>query len=63
LYRQALLYRCYRYINSPRADAEYQKLQAELAKYQGFDDAEDSDVHMVPADGSAGNAMLWYWGG
>jgi hypothetical protein len=52
VFRQALLYRMYRYLNSPRADAEYQKLQQEIMKAQGSDDAEASEVYVCPEDGS-----------
>jgi hypothetical protein len=52
VYRQAVLYRMYRYINSPRADAEYQKLQQEIMKAKGADDSEASDVHLCPEEGS-----------
>ena len=62
VYRQAVLYRVYRYLNKPTADAEYQKLQAEITKAQGFDDAEDSDVHMCPSEGSIGSGTVWFWG-
>lgn len=62
VYRQAVLYRMYRYINSPRAEVEYQKLQQEIAKAQGADDAEDSDVHMVPPDGSITSSPFAFWG-
>ena len=63
IYRQAVIYRMYRYLNSPRTEVEYQKLQQEIAKFQGADDAEDSDVHMVPSEGSVGNSGMWLWGG
>lgn len=58
LYRQAVLYRMYRYLNSPRAEVEYQKLQAEILKAQGTDDNEASDVHVVPEEGSF---FDWGW--
>jgi hypothetical protein len=48
--RQAVLYRMYRYINSPRAEAEYLKLQQEIQKAQGFDDNEESNVYLQPED-------------
>lgn len=50
VYRQAALYRCYRYLNSPTADNEYQKLQAEIAKVQAADDATQTDVNVQPQD-------------
>lgn len=46
--RQALLYRMYRYINSPIADTEYQKLQAAIRKAQAGDDAAPTDVQLEP---------------
>lgn len=50
VYRQALLYRMWRYINSPRADAEYQKLQAAIGKAQGSDDSEQTSVQIIPEE-------------
>jgi hypothetical protein len=57
--RQAMMYRMYRYINSPRADAEYQKLQQEINKAQGYDDNEESNVYLQPENG----LMDGYWSG
>ena len=51
MYRQALLYRMYRYLNSPTAPAEYAKLQAEIAKVQAADDASPTDVQLEPEEG------------
>lgn len=48
MYRQALLYRMYRYLNSPNADNEYKKLQAEIMKMQAGDDATSTDVSLQP---------------
>jgi hypothetical protein len=48
VYRQGFLARAYRYINSPKADAEYQKLQIAINKAMGFDDAEASDQRLYP---------------
>lgn len=48
MYRQALLYRMYRYINSPNQAAEFQKMQAEIQKAKGADTAEESNVYMEP---------------
>lgn len=45
---QAVLYRMYRYLNSPLADGEYKKLQAEIAKIHGTDSAETTAVRMAP---------------
>lgn len=49
VYRQALVYLCYRYTNNPKTDSEYQKLQAEISKVAGFDDNEQTDVHLQPS--------------
>jgi hypothetical protein len=46
--RQALFYRMYRYLSSPTANAEYQKLQAEIAKAKGRDQAEQSNLFLEP---------------
>ena len=46
--RQALLYRMYRYLGSPNADSEYQKLQAAIKKAQAGDDAAPTDVNLEP---------------
>ncbi len=59
LYRQALLYRMYRYINSPLQTIEYQKLKEEIAKAQGSDDAEQTDVNLQPEEGLMGNDYGW----
>ena len=48
MYRQALIYRMYRYLNSPQQNAEYQKLQQEINKAKGFDNNETSNVYMTP---------------
>jgi hypothetical protein len=48
LFNQALLYRMYRYLNSPTADAEFQKLQKEIQKVQAGDDAEPTAVNLQP---------------
>jgi hypothetical protein len=58
LYRQAVLYRAYRYLGSPKETTEYQKFQAELLKAQGGDDREQTDVHVVPAESLMDNG--WY---
>ena len=50
LYRQALVYRMQRYLNSPTQNAEYQKLQQEIAKAQGSDDSEQSSVYVTPEE-------------
>jgi hypothetical protein len=48
VYRQGFLARCYRYIESRRADVEYQKAQVAIGKALGHDDAEESDEHVSP---------------
>jgi hypothetical protein len=54
--RQALLARMYRYINSSNQTVEYQKLQKEIAKASGYDDAEQSNVYVTPEDGGLMNS-------
>ena len=51
MYRQALLYSMYRYLNSPIAPAEYIKMQAEINKVQATDDASPTDVQLEPEEG------------
>ncbi len=48
VYRQGLLARMYRYLNSPQQVVEYQKLEQAIAKATGADDREMSDVHVYP---------------
>jgi hypothetical protein len=48
--RQAVMYRMYRYINSPKTDSEFQKLQAEIQRSRGRDNAEESDVYLEPEE-------------
>jgi hypothetical protein len=50
VYRQAALYRMYRYLDSPKADNEYKKLQAQIMKTQAADDATQTDVSIQPSD-------------
>lgn len=57
--RQAVLYRMYRYINSPKAEAEYTKLQAEIAKQKGSDEAEESDVYLEPEESLIDYGPYW----
>lgn len=64
LYRQATLYRMYRYLNSPRADAEYKKLQLEISKASGYDDNEQTDVTLQPANPLLDDGLyygFWDW--
>ena len=55
---QAVLYRMYRYLNSPTAPAEYAKLQQEIAKMHGADDSAPTDVYIQPESLMGGS----YWG-
>jgi hypothetical protein len=54
--RQAVLYRCFRYMSSSsaaaanRADVEYQKLQQAIGKAQGRDQAEEGNVYLEPEE-------------
>lgn len=59
--RQAIGYRMYRYINSPRAEIEFQKLQQEIARVKGGDDRAQSSVHLVPEDGGLSNWNTFPW--
>lgn len=59
MYRQALIYRMYRYINSARTEAEYQKLQQEIAKASGADNAEESNVFLSPEDPLQDIPLYW----
>jgi hypothetical protein len=50
LIRQAVLYRCYRYLdaNSSATVNEFKKLQADIQKALGVDQAEESNVYIEP---------------
>lgn len=61
LFNQALLYRMYRYLNSPNADNEYKKLLTEIAKVQATDQAEESDVYMQPENPIMDNSYWGWW--
>lgn len=63
LYRQAAIYRMYRYLpgQETRAAAEYQKLQAEIKKAQGYDDTEQTDVSIKPEEPLM-DSSTWWWG-
>jgi hypothetical protein len=50
VFRQAFLWACYRYLRSPIAVAEYQKLQQKILKALGGNDRETSDVYVTPAE-------------
>ncbi len=58
---QAVLYRMYRYLNSPTAPAEYLKLQQEIAKSHGTDSASPTDVHIQPAEPLMDNSYWGWW--
>lgn len=59
---QGLMYRMYRYLNNQgAANVEYQKLQQEIAKAQGYDDNEESNVYLSPEDSLMDSSG--YWGG
>lgn len=61
VYRQAFLYRAYRYLNNPRAEAEYAKMQQEIQRVMGADDREESEVHVTPTDALMDS--MGYWSG
>lgn len=64
LYRQAVIYRMYRYMNSPRAADEYKKLQLEISKAAGYDDNEQTDVTLQPANPLLDDGLyygFWDW--
>lgn len=48
VYRQMFLAHAYRYVDSPKADAEFQKAEMKIAKALGRDDAEESDQYLYP---------------
>lgn len=60
LIRQAMIYRLYRYINSPTADVEYQKLQVAIRKAQSGDDAEETSISLQPESGLM-ESTWWNW--
>lgn len=60
--RQAVLYRMYRYANKPDiANAEFQKLQQEIARVKAGDDRSQSSVQIVPEDGGLVSWSSWPW--
>jgi hypothetical protein len=61
LFNQALLYRMYRYLNSPIAEIEFKKLQAEIMKTQAGDDAEQTDVRVEPEESLMAGSTWWGW--
>jgi len=48
VYRQAFLARCYRFLDSRRADGEFQKAQAAILLALGHDDSEASEESVSP---------------
>ena len=60
VYQQGLIYRMYRYLNDSRADTEYKKLQAEIAKVQEADNGSPSDVHMQPDSLMGSGGYVYY---
>lgn len=62
VYRQGFLAMAYRYVNSPRADVEYQKFQSAIMKALGADDRETSDRHLYPDVGIDTNVGNFWWG-
>lgn len=61
VYRQGFLARCYRYIDSPKADNEDAKFQRAIAKAAGKDDVEASDQHVYPERSLMDNGYLGPW--
>ena len=61
LINQAVLYRMYRYLNDPKADNEFKKLQQEIAKIQGADDAAQTDVNLQPEESLMDNSYWGWW--
>lgn len=49
VYRQMFLAHAYRYMNSSKAEVEYAKAQAQVAKALGQNDSEESDQHITPS--------------
>lgn len=60
VYRQGFLAMAYRYVNSARADVEYQKFQATITRALGADDRETNDRHLVPEDGFMTSLDNWW---
>lgn len=59
--RQAVLYRAYRYLNDPKADKEYAKLEAEIAKIHGSDNATSTDVSLQPESPIMDDSYWGWW--
>lgn len=60
VYRQAFLARCYRFINSPRSEVEWQKAEQAILKGLSGGDREASDRHMYPEDGIMSSPDNWW---
>lgn len=58
VYRQMFLAHAYRFANSGRADVEYQKAMANIAKALGANDREQSEEYIQP-EGSLGGTYSW----
>jgi hypothetical protein len=58
VYRQMFLAHAYRFANSARADLEYQKAMANVAKALGANDREQSEEFISP-EGSLGGTTSW----
>ena len=60
---QAVIYRMYRFLNSPQANTEYLKLQDAIKKAQSADDTEETSVSLKPEvpllEGGTGD--WWGW--
>lgn len=60
VYRQGFLAAAYRYINSPRADAEAQKFQVLINKALGAEDREEVDIRLYPEAGFLTSQDNWW---
>lgn len=59
LINQAVMYRAYRFIRSPQADAEYKKLQVLIGEAKGADQAEQSNVFLEPLESLVDYGPFW----
>ncbi len=62
VYRQLFLAAAFRYANSPRADVEYQKAQANIAKALGMNDREQSEEYITPDSPLVNFTNSGWWG-
>lgn len=60
VYDQFFLARAYRFINSGRADIEYQRAQVALNKAVSNEDNEESEEHVTPEHSLMGGGWGWY---